>query len=356
MVSTESCGLSRVGSNPTSTDLNLKERKKMIKKLEDIGFYTLSDERAQNASAVSNLMRCEILITDRCNFKCPYCRGVASFVKGEMEFSQINKILSLLQEEGMQNIRFTGGEPTIYEKGSLQNLIQNCSVHFAKHIAISTNGTADLEYYEMLMSHGVNDFSISLDGGCCSLGDKMSGGANGAWNKVVDNIRSLAEETYVTVGMVFTEDNVNDAMESVVFADSLGVRDIRIIPSAQYNRALKNLETLSEEILRKYPILRYRIDNVRKGVHVRGLSSMDTDKCPLVLDDIAIAGEYHFPCVIYLREQGNPIGKIENSSREIRRDREKWYNEHNTKEDKICRDNCLDVCRDYNNKWEYFHN
>ena len=47
-------------------------------KLEDIGFYTLSDSRARNASENSPLWRCELLITSQCNFKCPYCRGTNS--------------------------------------------------------------------------------------------------------------------------------------------------------------------------------------------------------------------------------------------------------------------------------------
>lgn len=53
-------------------------------KLEDIGFYTLSDERAKNASESSPLHRCEILITDKCNFKCPYCRGMREDLRGTM--------------------------------------------------------------------------------------------------------------------------------------------------------------------------------------------------------------------------------------------------------------------------------
>ena len=45
-------------------------------KLEDIGFYTLSDERAANASEKSDLWRCEILLTDKCNFNCIYCNNI----------------------------------------------------------------------------------------------------------------------------------------------------------------------------------------------------------------------------------------------------------------------------------------
>ena len=53
-------------------------------KLEEIGFYTLTDERAKQASITSPLWRAELIITDRCNFKCPYCRGLLSEQRGDI--------------------------------------------------------------------------------------------------------------------------------------------------------------------------------------------------------------------------------------------------------------------------------
>jgi len=44
--------------------------------LKEIGFYTLSDDRAKQASETSPLQRCELILTARCNFRCPYCRHV----------------------------------------------------------------------------------------------------------------------------------------------------------------------------------------------------------------------------------------------------------------------------------------
>lgn len=41
------------------------------------------------------------------------------------------------------------------------------------------------------------------------------------------------------------------------------------------------------------------------------------------------------------------IGKITSN---IFNKRIEWYRNHDTKNDPICRNNCLDVCIDYNNK------
>ena len=214
-----------------------------------------------------------------------------------------------------------------------------------ERIAISTNGSAKLDYYKELVAAGVSDFSISLDACSREATKEMSGGID-VWDRLVENITELSKITYVTVGMVFNEQNVNNAKDAVMFADSLGVSDIRVLSSAQFNKALDILKDLPDDTLNKYPILNYRIQNFRKGRNVRGLNDCDARVCRLVLDDMAVAGGKHFPCIIYLREGGNPIGTV---SPFMRKEREEWCNNHDTHDDPICKKNCLDVCVDYNN-------
>ena len=312
-------------------------------KLEEIGFYTLSDKRAKESNKCTPLWRCELILTDRCNFKCPYCNGMRKDVRGTLTKEEAMNILSLWVKEGLRNVRFSGGEPTLYPY--LKELVSYCRDNKVEHIAISTNGSADLEYYRELAALGINDFSISLDSGCCSVGKKLTGGVEGAWEKVVDNIREVSKFSYVTVGMVFTEDNIHTAVEDIKFADSLGVADIRIISSSQYNQAIERLQELPKDILDRHPILKYRVQNYTNGRAIRGMTKENCNKCKLVLDDMAVAGKYHFPCIIYMRQHGAPVGKI---SKNMRVEREKWFKSHNTFEDPICRENCLDVCVDFN--------
>ena len=109
-----------------------------------------------------------------------------------------------------------------------------------------------------------------------------------------------------------------------------------------------DLNKIEQEILDTHPILKYRVNRILNGEDVRGLKSSDNNRCPLILDDCIIAGDYHFPCVIYMREKGNPIGKV---SENMRKERIEWSKNHNTFEDEICRKNCLDVCVHYNNRY-----
>lgn len=326
-----------------------------ISNLSNIGFYTLSDERCKNASVHSPIYRAEILLTDRCNFKCPYCRGLKPELKGDRKFDEIIEILAWLFFNKLINVRFSGGEPTL-DKNLLDYIIL-CRNNKVKRIALSTNGSADLDYYKELIKYGVNDFSISLDACCASTTDIMAG-KQGQYNTIIDNIRELSKLAYVTVGIVFNEQNISQLSNTVVLAKELGVSDIRIIPSAQYNKE-NIIGNLQFDFIDKFPILKYRLNNHNNGVSIRGLQESDNKRCPLVLDDIAIAGNYHFPCIIFLREQGQAIGEIINQETGnincIRKDRELWYQTHNCYEDNICRNNCLDVCRAYSNKYREFN-
>jgi len=131
----------------------------------------------------------------------------------------------------------------------------------------------------------------------------------------------------------------------------LGVSDIRIISSAQYNTLLENAKNINEEVYVKYPILKYRIENLNRDRNVRGLQKHDSHRCHLMLDDMAIAGNYNFPCIIYMREGGDPVGKV---GENMRQERAEWIKNNDTHCNEICRKNCLDVCIDYNNRYQKF--
>jgi len=320
-----------------------------MKDLKEIGFYTLSNERVENLSATSQMKRCEMIITEYCNFKCPYCRGLDDAIYGNRRFKQLSldeikqNIDSWCQWGPLENIRFSGGEPTLHK--NIVDIVKYSKEKGITRIAISTNGSNEFELYKELIDAGVNDFSISLDACCAEDGDKMSGGVKGSWDIVVKNIEAISKLTYVTVGVVLTPENIDRTIETVRFAHGLGVADVRIISAAQYNKPLPRLNEIETHILDAHPILKYRVAHFADGINVRGMLPGDASKCAIVMDDSVIAGNFHFPCVIYMREKGNPIGKV---GPNMRTERIRWHEEHDCFKDPICSKMCLDVCRDHN--------
>ena len=325
--------------------------------LKEIGFYTLSDERVKNTSESSQMKRCEMIITEYCNFRCNYCRGLKAEIYGQRKIKELsleeikNNIDLWCKDIPLENIRFSGGEPTLHK--NIVEIIAYAKYKGINRIAISTNGSNKIELYMKLINAGCNDFSISLDACCADDGDKMAGGIKDSWFKVVDNIKAISKLTYVTVGVVLTPENIDKTIDTIRFAHKLGVADIRII-SASQNDCLKipRLNEVEEEIINAHPILKYRINNFAEGRNVRGMIESDYNKCAIVLDDSVIAGDYHYSCIIALREGAKPIGRV---SENMRLERLEWFKNHDCYKDDICRKNCLDVCRTYNNKYCEFH-
>ena len=315
-----------------------------MERLEQIGFYTLSDARARSASASSRLQRCELLVTGRCNFRCPYCRSVGG---PDLSVSAGNAVLDAWGD--VRCARLSGGEPTLHP--ALVGWVTRAKANGVERVAISTNGSAVLALYGELLAAGVDDVSVSLDACCAEDGDRMAGRVRGAWDRVTTAIRWLSGRVYTTVGIVLTPDNQARAERTIALAHDLGVADIRVIPAAQGEAELPML-WIESDVTAAHPILAYRLAGLDSGEAVRGLRGSDSSRCHLALDDMAVIGGQHYPCIIYLREGGQPIGPV---GSDMRRRRAGWVDAHDTHDDPICRRNCLDVCRDYNNAWERFH-
>lgn len=305
--------------------------------LDEIGFYTLSDERARTASATSRLTRAELLLTSRCNFNCRYCRRVGG---PDLSESEAFRAVSYFLGRDVFAVRFSGGEPTLISY--LPALVEYARTK-ASRVAVSSNGTARRAVYDALLQAGVNDFSVSLDACCALNGDQISGVA-GSWERVVETIRYLATRTYVTVGIVVNEDNIGTFQDTIRLGIDLGVSDVRVIPAAQFSCVLPPFEAETA-----MPILRYRLDRLREGASVRGLRAGDSKRCGLVLDDVAVCEGKHYPCIIALREGEPAIGDVGPAMWD---ERARWFVQTNVKRNPVCRENCLDVCAQYNRTWD----
>jgi MoaA/NifB/PqqE/SkfB family radical SAM enzyme len=347
----------------------------MIDKVDNIGFYTLTTariERVRKALEAVNtpnfdyrelrniapLWRTETLITTLCNFKCSYCRGETSwFNGGHVPVEKIKFIIDTFANEYVEFMRFSGGEPTIHP--NFINILRYARLKRYPNgsrlkVAISSNGSASRDIYEKCVNEDlVYDWSISLDG-CCAEDIELIAGRSNVGDKVLSNLKFLCDSgVYVTVGIVLTETNISSAMKTIKLAYDIGVSDIRIISSAQWNKLLIECIDIPQYILDKYPILRYRINNIKNGINVRGIKDTDFQHCNLLVDDTIITyGNnkiYQLPCIIAAREGISPIAELD---KDFRQKSILWAKNINVHKIKICRDNCLDVCIDYMNAIE----
>jgi GTP 3',8-cyclase len=108
-----------------------------------------------------------ISVTDRCNYKCVYCRtGNGSVMYGDLPFAEYLRMARVLVGLGIRKIRLTGGEP----------LLRNGLVEFVRElsqlrtidgepldIALTTNGHLLAELAQPLKDAGLNRVTVSMD-------------------------------------------------------------------------------------------------------------------------------------------------------------------------------------------------
>ena len=157
--------------------------------------------------------------------------------------------------------------------------------------------------------------------------------------RIIHNIKNLSKQTYVNVGLVLDNLNVDRVEKIIDYILNLGVDDIKISISTKDNVFPK----FSDKDYSSYPILNYRVNRFRQGFSMRGLA--EDLKCHLVKNDVSIMGNYHYPCLVYARESGDPIGELGINTRE---DRLNWFYKHTPIEDPICKKYCMDFKCEYN--------
>ena len=108
-----------------------------------------------------------ISITDRCNYKCVYCRtGNEGALYGDLPFSEYLRMARIFSALGINKVRITGGEP----------LLRNGVVEFVRElaklrtteggpldIALTTNGHLLADIAQPLKDAGLHRVTVSMD-------------------------------------------------------------------------------------------------------------------------------------------------------------------------------------------------
>ena len=107
-----------------------------------------------------------ISITDRCNYKCVYCRtGNEGALYGDLPFSDYLRMARVLAEMGITKVRLTGGEPLL-RRGVVEFVRDLSKLRPpAGHldIALTTNGHLLADLAQPLKDAGLTRVTVSMD-------------------------------------------------------------------------------------------------------------------------------------------------------------------------------------------------
>jgi len=139
-----------------------------------------------------------ISVTDRCNFRCPYC--MPAEVYGEqyaflprpqlLSFEEIERLARLFVELGVEKIRITGGEPLL--RHGLPTLVGALArIDGLQDLTLTTNGYLLAKQARPLADAGLRRVTVSLDSHDEAVFRRMSGRDFGP-ARVLDGIAAAA--------------------------------------------------------------------------------------------------------------------------------------------------------------------
>jgi len=168
-----------------------------------------------------------ISVTDRCNFRCPYCMPKEVFgddypflpQRELLTFEEIHRLARLFASLGARKIRLTGGEPLL--RRDLDELVRMlAAVDGIEDIALTTNGLLLRQYGRALYEAGLRRVNISLDALDPDIFGRMNGRGIGP-EPILANIDFAVEIGFeVKVNMVVQK----------------GMNEGEILPMAEYFR------------------------------------------------------------------------------------------------------------------------
>lgn len=135
-----------------------------------------------------------ISVTDRCNFRCPYCMPKEIFGPGHaflrdpqlMTLGELAHIVRAFRALGVEKVRLTGGEPLL--RADVPELVRVLKQEIGiRDVALTTNGWLLEKLAPALHAAGLDRLNVSVD----SLDDVTAGKLNGLGFKVARVLRGI---------------------------------------------------------------------------------------------------------------------------------------------------------------------
>lgn len=319
------------------------------------------------------LHRMILFVTYRCNLRCVYCKTISRQCtyarrekQREYDLPTFEKLLESFAQLWIRHIHFTGGEatrvrdfPAMVRAASRKGI--TCS--------LTTNGTAPPGVYRDLVKNGLREVRISIDTPVPEDFDKRVG-VPGTYRRVMKSMEELVRlrdedgrEIFIIINVSIGYDNRDQLSEIIKQFAALGPNDIKLITLVQAAGDLGDFEERQKRVQEvrgflddfdqnRFPLLRYKLRTLF-DVEAIGLKDKESrhlmKHCFIPLTERTMDMTHYYPCSIYLREGGEPLGNIWDDS--LRTQQKKIFNfirSSSCLDDPICREYCINCCKKFN--------
>jgi GTP 3',8-cyclase len=107
-----------------------------------------------------------VSVVDRCNLRCQYCmpaEGMPWLERQEiLSFDEIERLVGLMVELGIEDVRLTGGEP-LARRDFPKLAARLAAIEGIHDLSVTTNGVMLGAQAEALVGAGIDRFNVSLD-------------------------------------------------------------------------------------------------------------------------------------------------------------------------------------------------
>lgn len=204
-----------------------------------------------------------VSITDRCNYRCIYCKPEEQFefIPHE-EILRYEEIVDIIEEAvnlGVTKVRITGGEP-LARKGVVDFIKKLREIKKLEDISLTTNGFFLSEYAEKLKDAGLNRVNISLDSLQEEKYKRITRG--GSLEKALKGVDSALKAGLlpIKINTVLIRGTNDDEVEDFVrltWGKPLNIRFIEFMPSGEelkdnYRDKFISVLEIKESLAEKY--------------------------------------------------------------------------------------------------------
>ena len=321
------------------------------------------------------LHRVTLFLSYRCNLRCPYCKTIARSAE-ELEqkpqkgvtytLAQFNELLDGLGHP-VQHLHFTGGEASIVP--GVVEMVAEARRRGIPHLSMTTNGAVAPTRYVELVRAGLTELRVSIDARDAAMGAQLTGTSKG-WAKSIEAVRAVAAardggaQVRLLINTVVGHGNRADLAQIVKFLVSLSPDDVKLITDVdardalpdfpEYRAVVSELAALVRSLPGdRFPLLRRKLQTVfaKDSIGLEPTAAQRTSpswRCYIPLTERTVDGVSYYPCSVYLREGGAPIGSLNDSAATQREKTAQWVRSNDCRTDPICQRYCLHCTRVFN--------